>query len=249
MIRFSVPTNDTAGLISRLFSNPTLNVTMRMELSSPLRWFGLVRIMNLRHGILASKRTGVSSHLSSGSIGYMVASGPSNRSMPGAGPGPGSCPGGSHQVRSSSRGKLKILDWGWLVNDRRVTEVSSGTKVTAYVIVEAYDGNVESYLEMAVRKDIKGWIDSYARDWKFHVNIPDGHDLMLILHFTAKSGWHVRGYYISLCKPGACCNDFIPISPRENLTSAPGNHTKAGLWCPLSPSEMVNKYPPRLKVR
>ena len=102
------------------------------------------------------------------------------------------------QVGSTKKGTPQLIDTYWTISGTRVTEAKVGQTVYAHVAIKAVGGTVEGTVTMKVKKDRVAASDVDFAVKSFHMSIPEGQSLEIIVSFVPdqKSSLTFRGFFI-----------------------------------------------------
>ena len=125
---------------------------------------------------------------------------------------------GGLQTRTRGTGSLVVERYAWLMGNQAVYAASSGSQVTAAIVVSARGGDVEGTVTLEVRKDLRFRPDETAAIRNFRVRLGEGESRTLMVSFLVDRGITLRGYYMKVYFNGRL------------------------VW------EMDDGYPPRLRV-
>ncbi len=115
-------------------------------------------------------------------------------------------------------GSLVVERYAWLQGNQVIYAASSGSQVTAAIVVSARGGNVDGTVTLEVRKDLRFRPDETAVVRNFRIRLGDGESRTLMVSFLVDRGITLRGYYMKVYFNGRL------------------------IW------EMGDGYPPRLRV-
>ncbi len=122
------------------------------------------------------------------------------------------------QAGMRGTGSLVVERYAWLMGNQVVYAASSGSQVTAAIVVSARGGDVEGTVALEVRKDLRFRPDETAAIRNFRIRLEDGESRTLMVSFLVDRGITLRGYYMKVYFNGRL------------------------IW------EMGDGYPPRLRV-
>lgn len=97
-------------------------------------------------------------------------------------------------------GSLRLENVYWTVNNQVVTSCQLGDKVTAHVVVGAYNAGVNDFLTIRIKEDI-AWasdIDHKVSSPEFFIPKNQKRDLTVEFMAESRSGFTFRGYFIQI---------------------------------------------------